>query len=187
MTEHSSVGHPPSPLPRLIIIGVVILAASCVIAGMITGVFSRSRMSSRRTVSASHLHQIGKALQMYVEDPVNNNTPPASLAALYPKYVADQMLFLNPCVDHDRVDVSAVRGNSTQLVMIDYAYEPSLVASDMTSIVAYEKTPATGGRNILVKGGAVEFMIEEEFQKELARQRAALPAKPAVSPNPSAP
>jgi hypothetical protein len=143
--------------------------------------------SGRRTSSASNLNQIGKALMMYSDVPSNNGSLPASLDALFPMYVADQKVFLNPRDESFRDKVAKQQATRNSVSIIDYAYEPGLDINDATDIVAYEKVPIVGGRNVLVIGGSVEYVEEPEFQKRLAEQRARLAAKTASPPTPSTP
>jgi hypothetical protein len=179
MEEHES-RKSASPIIGIVIF--VLLAG--VVAGLVIPIIVRSGRSTRGTSSTRNLNQIGKALQMYSDAPENKGLP-ASLSTLYPNYVADRTVFLNPndpAYDHKVKELKAAKGVS----IIDYAYEPGLNINDALDIVAYEKVPVGGGRNVLVLGGSVEYVPEADFQKRLAEQRARLAAKMAAPPNPPA-
>jgi hypothetical protein len=155
-------------------------------AGFLLPLLQRGHRSTGRNASANNLAQIGKALMMYSDVPSNNGLLPASLNALFPNFIADAKVFLNPREESFREKVDSQRAARSDVSIIDYAYEPGLNINDSTDIVAYEMVPVSGGRNVLVIGGSVEYVAEPEFQKRLTDQRARLDAKKPALPNPPA-
>lgn len=82
----------------------VVMAIILLLAGAVTPVIARAREQGRRTKCASNLRQIGIALHLYAGD--NNEAFPANLAALYPNYVADQVVF--DCPSSSAVGTAAI-------------------------------------------------------------------------------
>jgi hypothetical protein len=129
---------------------------------------------------------------MYADDPANGLFP-TSITALYPRMINDATVFLNPREDLYSIKRDAVRAASTHRVFperllseVGYAYEPGLSPVDGLAILAYERIPISGGRNVLFCAGSVEYLEESAFQKRLAEQRVAF-AKQSLPPNPPSP
>ena len=71
----------------------VVVAILAVLMAIILPVVSRAMESGRATSCTSQMRQIGKALQLYIDD---YNLRPPKLASLSPAYVSDRRLFLCP-------------------------------------------------------------------------------------------
>src|SRR5436190_11527832 len=79
---------------------------------------------------------------------------PDDPAALYPEYIDDVRVFKSTKNQNADVGFVLVKGRSSQ--------------EDARTIVAYEKESWNGaGRNLVTVGGAVMFVNEAEFQREI--------------------
>ena len=111
-----------------------------------------------RVQSAGNLRQIGRAVQAFLAD---QGTYPTSLAALFPKYLADLRILENPA-------------RATHLPEGDYRLVPLTkeVASKQpwAKVLAYEvfsrgEAPPQEGLNVLFADGHVEYLTVEAFQR----------------------
>jgi hypothetical protein len=147
----------PPPVPAASHMGSapVVIAVVAIGAGMALPVLARSRESARRVASASNLNQMLKAAYMYADVPANKGEFPADPALLVPNYIADARVFQNPRFANQDVGYMWVAGVTNEMAM---------------AVVAYEAPPPgdrSGGRNVAIGAGTVEWVDEAHFQKLL--------------------
>lgn len=72
----------------------VVVAVITVLAGLLLPALSNARAKARESTCISQLSQIGKAVQMYLDDHAGRR--PLRLDSLWPRYVSDKQLFVCP-------------------------------------------------------------------------------------------
>jgi hypothetical protein len=161
-----------------------LLIIGAIYGGCLGAVVVRARDAARAASNARTLQSLRMALQMYADLPENQNafpdagSPAASLALLYPKYVADMRIFLDvrdPDCSQKSEHLKHVIEHELPLTEayddIGIGYEAGTSPIDPMAIVLYEKAPVNGRRNVCNVGGTVESMDEREFQRAIQHQR----------------
>ncbi|MBI3828722.1 MAG: hypothetical protein HY291_04355 [Planctomycetes bacterium] len=113
--------------------------------------------------------------------PSGFGSPANDLFQLYPSFANDPRVYLNPRANKAVPAVPVMASGtvaSEWLNALDYTYLPGVDPMDGTRILAYERIPIAGGRNVLVVAGSVEFMDEASFQKALKQQLAEEASRP---------
>jgi len=159
------------------------IALSCLILyGLLTAPLRNStRPFARRAACKNNLKQIGLALQLYSTDYDNQFPPGGTAVEVFSALTADITgrpylkytdIFLCPAAKADLESWDRL-GKLTEET-VSYEWVPGLSPdSNPDFILAYDKSPDhhDGGRNVLYVDGRVDFMPEEAFQAEMARQR----------------
>ncbi|MBI3830887.1 MAG: DUF2950 family protein [Planctomycetes bacterium] len=112
-----------------------------------------------RTSCANNLSQIGKGCMMYADVPDHAECFPTSLDQLYPDYIRDLRCFQCPSVPAGKH-----RKGAGEVKECDYILLPGLKDTDAILVLAFSRKADHGGkgRNVLVGGGAVEWMDDDE-------------------------
>jgi hypothetical protein len=84
----------------------------------------------------------------------NNKALPQRLEDLWPGYLKDPAVFQCPMLRNPK--------QSAPPVHCDYFYLPECAGSNAGAVAFSPKEPKSGGRNVLVSGGSVEFVTDEE-------------------------
>ncbi len=110
--------------------------------------------------------------------PSGEVTPIESLWLLYPKYVTDPRIFLNPNerlnlpeTDPITNDLHQSRIKSEFLTATGFVYVEGIGDDGATDIVFFERVSNRGGRLVAHGAGIIEWMSEPEFQKRLILER----------------
>jgi prepilin-type processing-associated H-X9-DG protein len=126
-----------------------------------------TREKSQQTICRGKLEVIGFALRLYASDNAGLFPPPeVGLAALYPKYISYQGVFLCPSVPH-KEDISPA-----EAIAAAYEYNnrrqfkisPKQKLSTNIPIVWDKKGNHPDGRNVLFVDGRAKWLTEEEFE-----------------------
>ena len=111
----------------------VVIAVIGILAGLLLPVFSRAKEAGRSTACLSNLHQLGVALQLYVQD--NRNRMPVMYDALFATNNA-------PTNTQKTVDV----------VLTNYFGTTNILKCPADREGVYDKTRSSYGWNVLVNG-----------------------------------
>jgi len=161
----SPVGPLPLPARRFGAFQQNQLATMSILAGMVMPALARARGQARSAVCRNNLQQIGMALVAYRAD--HKGRLPASLADLFPEYVAGAaQIFKCPS---DRAPMRIKKG-----LRCSYRYIGNVPRGDARPdlIIAYDHRPHRRMRNALHLDGHVNGYTERMLRKRLAEQYA---------------
>jgi hypothetical protein len=115
---------------------------------------------------ASNLDQIGKACQMYADNPANGAYP-KKLPDLFPQYIAQRGCLLCPL----KGKAGAAAAEKSDPPACDFVYIPGISPIEPLKILAFCPGANHGGKAaVLVSGGSVQFMESAQFRTMLKAQ-----------------
>ena len=134
-----------------------------VLAGLTVPVVERSSESARRMACASNLAQIGKACAMFCDVAANEGKNPKRLEQLFDAYIKDERVFLCPGIKDGKHGPG-----QGKIKHCDYIFIPGTRPTEATDVLAFSPKAAWGGkgRNVLVVGGSVEWIGDDEAFKK---------------------